>query len=71
MDETFRDPVELVGGPLDGELVETAGWTDQERAGGVALPASGCRWPGGRSLYGPAPGDPPHTRRWVWESDMP
>lgn len=40
--EAFLDPVELVGGPLDGELLETSGWTDQERAGGVALPATGA-----------------------------
>lgn len=60
---------ELVAGPLDGLLLDVAGWTDEELATGAALITEiGAYGPGGRALYGPRPGDP---QRWAWEGDSP
>lgn len=62
------DLVTLHGGPLDGQTLDTTGWTPQQRADGVALisPLS-AYGPGGRSLYAPS-GNP---GRWDWEGDTP
>ncbi|MEU0988271.1 hypothetical protein [Streptomyces sp. NPDC005953] len=48
----------LVGGPLDGLLLDITGRRPEEVDGGVALPTELGRWPGGRSLYDPRPGEP-------------
>ncbi|MFF9345340.1 hypothetical protein ACF1CG_36975 [Streptomyces sp. NPDC014773] len=62
-----RTYAELSGGPLDGQLLDLTGWG--EDSGGAALiTTTGHYGPGGRSLYGPRPGDP---GRWEWEGDTP
>ncbi|GGW59314.1 hypothetical protein GCM10010503_40620 [Streptomyces lucensis JCM 4490] len=48
----------LVGGPLDGLLLDITGWTPDEVGGGVALPTELSRWPGGRALYDPSGREP-------------
>ncbi|GAA5051602.1 hypothetical protein [Streptomyces similanensis] len=61
--------VELVGGPLDGLLLDVTGWTRAETDAGVALPTELGRYgAGGRATYGPRPGDP---RRFDWNGDTP
>lgn len=60
---------ELVGGPLDGLLVDVTGWTERELDDGAALITEiGAYGPGGRALYEPRPSDP---RRWDWGGDVP
>ncbi|WP_317447408.1 hypothetical protein [Streptomyces collinus] len=49
----------LVGGPLDGLLLDVTGWTAEEIGGGVALSTELSRWPGGRALYDPGAGASP------------
>ncbi|MGW6291011.1 hypothetical protein [Streptomyces sp. NPDC055107] len=59
--------VELVGGPLDGQLLDVTGYTSEERADGALLMSNhGVYGPGGRSDYEPRPGDPD---RWDWSGD--
>ncbi|MFD0258939.1 hypothetical protein ACFVH7_11790 [Kitasatospora indigofera] len=58
---------ELVGGPLDGLLVDVTDWSAEELADGVALLTElGAYGAGGRSHYGPRAADP---LRWDWEGD--
>ncbi|MEU5893595.1 hypothetical protein ABZ835_43280 [Streptomyces sp. NPDC047461] len=45
----------LIGGPLDGLLLDITGWQPEEVADGAALPTELSRWPGGRALYDPDP----------------
>jgi hypothetical protein len=69
--ESGREYVELVGGPLDGLLLDVTGWSAVDRAGGAALIAdgpSGVFGPGGRAWYGPPSGDPVGDC-WYWEGD--
>ncbi|EFF93894.1 hypothetical protein SSTG_04213 [Streptomyces sp. e14] len=47
-----------MGGPLDGLLLDITGWRPEETDDGVALLTELGRWPGGRALYDPAPGEP-------------
>jgi hypothetical protein len=75
-----RTYAQLVGGPLDGLLLDITGITDiadgtDARAapsgtrGGVALPTEIGRFgPGGRAQYAPRPDDP---RRFDWHGDLP
>lgn len=64
-----RDYVELVGGPLDGLLLDVTGRTPRELADGAALTTEiGGFGPGGRTVYEPRAGD---TRRWDWTADIP
>ncbi|WPO76545.1 MULTISPECIES: hypothetical protein [unclassified Streptomyces] len=64
-----RRYVELVGGPLDGLLLDITGWTRGEVATGVALPTElGQFGAGGRVMYDPRPGDP---SRFDWTGDTP
>ncbi|MFI8341886.1 hypothetical protein ACIF8W_17705 [Streptomyces sp. NPDC085639] len=53
----------LVGGPLDGLLLDITGWRAEEIEDGVALMTALGRWPGGLALYHPprrsAPGGRP------------
>ncbi len=64
-----RDYAELVGGPLDGLLLDVTGRGDADPAGAVALSTEIGRYgPGGHALYGPRPGDP---RRFDWQGDTP
>ncbi|MEF3117664.1 hypothetical protein [Streptomyces chrestomyceticus] len=60
---------ELVGGPLDGLLLDITGWTTEDIATGAALMTEiGQFGAGGRALYGPRPGD---AGRWDWGGDVP
>ncbi|MDK1344573.1 hypothetical protein QNO09_14880 [Streptomyces sp. 378] len=45
----------LIGGPLDGLLLDVTGWTPNEMDSGAALPTELGQFPGGRALYGPGP----------------
>ncbi|MFE5191071.1 hypothetical protein [Streptomyces sp. NPDC056628] len=47
----------LIGGPLDGLLLDITGWRADEIDGGVALPTELGRFPGGRALYDVRPGE--------------
>ncbi|MFF3641522.1 hypothetical protein [Streptomyces sp. NPDC002564] len=61
--------VELVGGPLDGLLLDVTGWSRTELGTGVALATELGRFgAGGRATYDPRPGD---ARRFDWSGDMP
>ncbi|MFC8068455.1 hypothetical protein [Streptomyces sp. NPDC057293] len=60
---------QLVGGPLDGLLLDVTDLTGQERGRGVSLATEiGHYGTGGRSAYAPRPGDP---RRFDWRGDVP
>ncbi len=48
----------LVGGPLDGLLLDITGWRSEEIEDGVALMTEPGRWPGDRALYDPRPDEP-------------
>ncbi|MEU5097031.1 hypothetical protein [Streptomyces sp. NPDC020996] len=64
-----RTYVELVGGPLDGLLLDTTGRPGHELRHGVALDTEIGRYgPGGRALYVPRPQD---GRRFDWHGDSP
>ncbi|MET8957184.1 hypothetical protein [Streptomyces sp. NPDC004533] len=45
-------------GPLDGLLLDIHGWRTEEVDDGAALSTELSRWPGGRALYDPDPGEP-------------
>jgi hypothetical protein len=64
-----RGYAQLVGGPLDGLLLDITGRSEGELAAGVALTTEiGGYGPGGRALYAPrARGD----RRFDWRGDTP
>ncbi|MFH9354917.1 hypothetical protein [Kitasatospora sp. NPDC017646] len=58
---------ELVGGPLDGLLLDVTGWTAEQLADGAALATEiGRCGAGGRAHYDPRPADP---SRWDWAGD--
>ncbi|MEV6793047.1 hypothetical protein AB0M87_13805 [Streptomyces sp. NPDC051320] len=60
---------ELVGGPLDGLLLDVTGWSGAQLGEGAVLVTEiGSYGPGGRTLYGPRAADP---LRWDWEGDTP
>ncbi|WP_372412473.1 hypothetical protein [Streptomyces luteireticuli] len=64
-----RDYAELVGGPLDGLLLDVTGWTPDEIDTGAALQTELGRFgAGGRAIYDPRPGD---RYRWGWVGDTP
>ncbi|MGW7383146.1 hypothetical protein [Streptomyces sp. NPDC054794] len=48
----------LIGGPLDGLLLDITGWRPKEVDDGAALSTELGQFPGGRSLYDPRPGEP-------------
>lgn len=48
----------LIGGPLDGLLLDITGWRPEEVDDGAALATELSRWPGGRALYHPHSGEP-------------
>lgn len=57
-ERSHRAYAELVGGPLDGLLLDITGWTTDEIQAVVALMTEpGQFGPGGRSLYDPRPGE--------------
>ncbi|MGW2690219.1 hypothetical protein ACWC6I_44645 [Streptomyces sp. NPDC001414] len=45
----------LIGGPLDGLLLDITGWRPEEVDEGVALSTELGRWPGGRGYSGDTP----------------
>ncbi|MEU7108357.1 hypothetical protein ACFQ2B_40090 [Streptomyces stramineus] len=60
---------ELVGGPLDGLLLDVTGWTDEQLGQGAALITEIGRYgPGGRALCEPRPGD---RDDFDWSGDCP
>ncbi|MEW2546864.1 hypothetical protein AB0910_13980 [Streptomyces sp. NPDC047002] len=60
---------ELVGGPLDGLLLDVTGWSGAALAEGAALPTEiGAYGAGGRALYAPRAGVGP---KWDWTGDAP
>ncbi|GLF96888.1 hypothetical protein [Streptomyces yaizuensis] len=63
-----REYAELVGGPLDGLLLDVTGWSAARRGEGAALATEIGRYgPGGRAVYGPTAADP---RKWAWRGDI-
>lgn len=60
--------VALVGGPLDGLLVDVTGCTEQEIHEGAALITEIGAYGGGRAWYSTR-GD--GTTRWHWDGDSP
>ena len=61
--------VELVGGPLDGLLLDVTGWPGERLVAGAALGTElGKFGAGGHAVYGPVGADP---ERWAWEADSP
>ncbi|MEU5716173.1 hypothetical protein AB0G71_10355 [Streptomyces sp. NPDC020403] len=64
-----RSYVELVGGPLDGLLLDVTGRTAEQLRQGVSLPTELGRYgAGGRALYEPRVDDP---RLFDWDGDSP
>ncbi|MFE6189136.1 hypothetical protein ACFQ6U_32405 [Streptomyces sp. NPDC056465] len=62
--------IELSGGPLDGQLLDVTGLTDDERlAGAYLITPHSAYGPGGRASYGPTFSRP--WGPWVWEGDVP
>ncbi|MFJ8856313.1 hypothetical protein [Streptomyces sp. NPDC102437] len=72
-DDPYEQPgheyVELVGGALDGQLVDVTRWTPAERAtGAMPITNDGAYGAGGRADYEARPGEP---GRWDWVGDTP
>ncbi|MCW5249659.1 MULTISPECIES: hypothetical protein [unclassified Streptomyces] len=64
-----RSYAQLIGGPLDGLLLDITQTPEEERGGGVSLVTELGRYgPGGRAAYAPRPGDP---GRFDWRGDTP
>lgn len=64
-----RSYVELVGGPLDGLLLDITDRCGTELRGGVGLPTEIGRYgAGGRAVYVPRAGD---RRVFDWREDVP
>ncbi|KOU42347.1 MULTISPECIES: hypothetical protein [unclassified Streptomyces] len=60
---------ELVGGPLDGLLLDITGWSGPRLAEEARLPTEIGRYgAGGRAHYRRRPADPDH---WDWSGDSP
>ncbi|THA47111.1 hypothetical protein [Streptomyces sp. A1136] len=65
--------VELVGGPLDGMLLDVTGWEPQEVVDGAMLMSEhGAFGPSGRSDYEPVEADPAGggVGRFLWRGDV-
>lgn len=59
----------LVGGPLDGQLLDVTGWSAQQFLDGALLICeTGMYGPGGRSDYAGRPGE---AGRLYWQGDSP
>ncbi|MDX3636995.1 hypothetical protein PV728_43785 [Streptomyces europaeiscabiei] len=66
----------LVGGPLDGLLLDIHGWRTVEVDDGVALSTELGQFSGGRALYDPRPGEarapgPGVSCRFYYSGDTP
>ncbi|MGW0564414.1 hypothetical protein ACWDZ4_28380 [Streptomyces sp. NPDC003016] len=72
-----QDYATLIGGLLDGLLLDVRGWRPEDLVTGVALMRElGQFGPGGRALCGPRPGEPWAAGpgvwgRFYWSSDTP
>ncbi|RSS64128.1 hypothetical protein EF912_02445 [Streptomyces sp. WAC07061] len=71
-----HDYAELVGGPLDGMLLDVTGWPPQDVVDGALLISEhGQFGPGGRSDYAPAEPGPgaeaAEVGRFVCQGDVP
>ncbi|MFE9847076.1 hypothetical protein [Streptomyces goshikiensis] len=57
--------VDLVGGPLDGQLLDVTGWTDEDRVeGSLLVTGRGLYGLGGRAFYAPDESDLQGPFRW-------
>ncbi|KPI11271.1 hypothetical protein OV450_8461 [Actinobacteria bacterium OV450] len=57
--------VDLVGGPLDGQLLDVSDWSDEDRVQGSLLVTDlGLYGPGGRAFYAPDESDLHGPFRW-------
>ncbi|MEU3315756.1 hypothetical protein ABZ743_24200 [Streptomyces sp. NPDC006662] len=64
--------VELVGGPLNGELLDVCGWDPQEIVdGAMVMSEHGQFGPTGRPEYEPAEGHVGDVGRFVWRGHLP
>lgn len=64
-----HDYRELVGGPLDGLLLDVTGWPRPRLAEGAALATEiGSHGPGGHARYGPRTAG---ALLWDWQGDTP
>ncbi|KJY20304.1 hypothetical protein [Streptomyces katrae] len=64
--------VKLVGGPLDGRLLDVTGWSSLELADGALLLSElGAFGPGGRCAYEPADADGVYPTWFGWRGDVP
>ncbi|MGW6940845.1 hypothetical protein ACWGF3_17860 [Streptomyces xanthophaeus] len=62
--------VNLLGGPLDGQLYDTTDMSPQEReVGALLITDRGFFGPGGRAFYKPSEADPGGP--FLWEGDTP
>ncbi|WP_405574687.1 hypothetical protein [Streptomyces phaeochromogenes] len=69
LDRPGRSCVALVGGPLDGLLLDVTEWTPDQIATGAALSTELGRFgAGGLALYDPRPGAP---SCFDWSGDSP
>ncbi|QIB49556.1 hypothetical protein [Streptomyces aureoverticillatus] len=60
---------ELVGGPLDGLLVDVTGWSQEQLdEGALLITEIGQHGPGGRTEYSPREGS---SELWDWRGDLP
>ncbi|KUN09373.1 hypothetical protein AQI95_06060 [Streptomyces yokosukanensis] len=71
-----RAYAELVGGPLDGLLLDITDWQPNDIEDGAALSTQLSRWPDGRALYDPRPGEsrrpgPGVVCRFYYSGDTP
>ncbi|MER7109478.1 hypothetical protein [Streptomyces sp. NPDC000229] len=71
-----RTYAELIGSPLDGLLLDIHGRRTEEVDDAVVLSTELSRWPGGRALYDPRPGEPRTTGlgvncRFYYSGDTP
>ncbi|MCY0924452.1 MULTISPECIES: hypothetical protein [unclassified Streptomyces] len=61
---------ELVGGPLDGLLLDVTGWSALDRVeGALLITDKGLYGPGGRTFY--APGTTDAEGPFLWHGDTP
>ncbi|MFI0239899.1 hypothetical protein [Streptomyces sp. NPDC016845] len=64
-----RAYAQLIGGPLDGLLLDVTDRPAERASTAVALPTELAAFgPGGRAVYGPLDTD---GRRFVWQGDTP
>ncbi|MFI7235746.1 hypothetical protein [Streptomyces cyaneofuscatus] len=61
--------VDLVGGPLDGRLLDVTGWSSEQLAEGALLITNrGLYRADGRALYSPIEADPEGPFLWIGDT---